>query len=490
MCENSSTPEITEPGAQRELHLPPEILGHIFERVRAECERTSKPLHWMAVSHVSGYWRAIALGWPALWTSLTPTVAKKGLLGVFLERSGSMPLSIDIGNISPWVYETTLATQNHRIQTLTCNVRSQVVTLLDRPAPCLLNLQLRGQDDMFSVSETRILYSLLSSAPSMQNLELYCFSPKSFPWTIPFNSMRKLTLEGVGSAPPSSYTFSDVIEALSEMEALEYLCLEIDLPLHDRDVSYEVVRSPRLQVVRLTGRGDQFIVLWSLLEHHPICAIKLNITCSTFDIDNFRVAWTRYIALSDLESLVLISIDMSFRGEIRFTLISDDERFDMDTAFYMRIEWDSEVVNDAPLTALFTSMVPIENVEIISLSSRNDMDFPIEEFFAKLATRATNVKTLDLNDFNETLSALAFRILGGSNHDAPPMPRLERLELCSIVVDRNLLCETLYRRREAGMTLEEIRIHHCRMLDDDSDGAWEEFRKELMWSDCVGTIYL
>ncbi|EPS93156.1 hypothetical protein FOMPIDRAFT_1099281, partial [Fomitopsis schrenkii] len=63
-------------------NIPPELLVYIFLLIRD----ASRNLAWLKLTHVSRYWRDIAMGTPLLWTSI-PVEKGPSFLSACLERS-------------------------------------------------------------------------------------------------------------------------------------------------------------------------------------------------------------------------------------------------------------------------------------------------------------------------------------------------------------------------------------------------------------------
>lgn len=106
--------------------LPPEILSEIF----AWCTPSSvdqegyQPRFALTLSHVSSYWRIVALNSPRLWTYTKVTVFEQylppalKLMELYLDRSGACPIFIDVDFVDAWsVYKHALGLFEQVVET-------------------------------------------------------------------------------------------------------------------------------------------------------------------------------------------------------------------------------------------------------------------------------------------------------------------------------------------------------------------------------------
>lgn len=91
--------------------LPPEILGHIFQSInknlKPEYVRYSER-SLLAATHVSTHWRQVALTTPSLWTYISLVGNRRAeipKLRAYLQRSGTLPLSIHVGELTDDTYD-------------------------------------------------------------------------------------------------------------------------------------------------------------------------------------------------------------------------------------------------------------------------------------------------------------------------------------------------------------------------------------------------
>ena len=76
--------------------LPPELLAAIFEMALSKRRIQYKLPFEVVLSHVSSFWRAVAITTPALWTRIDIYSSRSECAAKYLQRSGSMLLDIRV----------------------------------------------------------------------------------------------------------------------------------------------------------------------------------------------------------------------------------------------------------------------------------------------------------------------------------------------------------------------------------------------------------
>ncbi|EAU82606.2 hypothetical protein CC1G_07888 [Coprinopsis cinerea okayama7 len=229
--------------------LPPEVLTRIFEAYKQMCDRygrtgnTPQPrqhyiklYQWTRVTHVSRYWREVALGCPYLWSDIR--TVNHNWARTFLERSKQAPISLNateslsVTNMED--FEDEILAQSHRLKSIRVYGGASFekrVQELTNPTPLLQSLMItRGYQNQNAASPILPTEFLSGEAPKLQDLELDGYW---LPWdsTVLFRGLTSLKLTFYPPShtpPPSPETFFDVLEA---MEGLQTLYLDIPLPI-------------------------------------------------------------------------------------------------------------------------------------------------------------------------------------------------------------------------------------------------------------------
>ncbi|KAJ7180688.1 hypothetical protein C8R46DRAFT_1070260 [Mycena filopes] len=229
--------------------LPAEMLSRIF----LFCSRqVPHSLSWIKeVSHICRHWRAVALGCPNLWCSIT--FSRPKWAAEMLKRSKMAPLRIRVNAdyLTPKVIEAVHSSlgQISRTEELDVaggSVIQEILNLTD-PAPYLHSLSLSLLSHWQTSPERVVLPAdfLNGEAPRLRKIELTGFS---IPWDSPLMSnLVNLKVMNPGAPPPPS-SMNELVEALGRMPLLETLELENVLPTLAEDITTICVPSVRAQL--------------------------------------------------------------------------------------------------------------------------------------------------------------------------------------------------------------------------------------------------
>ena len=128
---------------------PPEMLAAIFVHLsKQELPSPGREALYLArdlvsVTHVCRFWRQAAINAPELWTDI-PMISAEAVK-VFLERSGELPLNVDLRLSSNHDVLDTVIPHTHRFRELSLHVEwrlcSSVPIPFTKPAPLLERLK-------------------------------------------------------------------------------------------------------------------------------------------------------------------------------------------------------------------------------------------------------------------------------------------------------------------------------------------------------------
>ncbi|KAA1474597.1 hypothetical protein DENSPDRAFT_841205 [Dentipellis sp. KUC8613] len=210
--------------------LPVELLTHIFSLsvphqsdVSHDYGKSPKPLPRLAsLSHVCQRWRHVCLQTPSLWASITDCLGGRWP-AVFLERSMSTPLRIDITLLShPGPTIDLILANMHRIRAMIIysHTRMGLVDFMDQlssPAPLLQYAAFRSSNLGNFVTKTdTVLFG--GCAPQLRSLQLLNGHPGFLKNVPPFSTIINFNSERVLSVP-------EVLQFLQQNPDLE--CLQM-----------------------------------------------------------------------------------------------------------------------------------------------------------------------------------------------------------------------------------------------------------------------
>ncbi|KAK0188990.1 hypothetical protein F5146DRAFT_690294 [Armillaria mellea] len=238
--------------------LPPEMLSRIFLFVSYPRER---PLLWINVSHVSQHWRAVALGFPALWSSppfMSPTWAHE-----MLKRSKMAPLTIvaDLTYMTPKmlaVFDDAMSKADRSAELSLTGSKTMEKYLISatKRAPFLNKLCISQIYTRYDGTEERIAlpYDLFDGqTPRLRHLDL---SRCQVHWDS--GLMQNLTYLRIAEPGEFRPIISQFVDLLEQMPYLETLNLEHALPIVSETTKTlpspsHIISLPRLSHIHLVS---------------------------------------------------------------------------------------------------------------------------------------------------------------------------------------------------------------------------------------------
>ncbi|KAK0217879.1 hypothetical protein IW262DRAFT_1463198 [Armillaria fumosa] len=249
--------------------LPPEMLSRIFLFVSYPRERS---LLWINVSHVSRHWRAVALGFPALWSSppfMTPTWAHE-----MLKRSKMAPLTIvaDLTYMTPKMlaaFDDAMRQVDRSAELSLTGAKTMEKYLANatKRAPFLNKLCISQIYTRYDAAEERIAlpYNFFDGqAPRLRHLDL---NRCQVHWDT--GLMQNLTYLRIVEPGGCIPTISQLVDLLEQMPCLETLQLEHALPIVSETTKTlpspsHIISLPRLSRIHLVS---SVLEAANLLDH-------------------------------------------------------------------------------------------------------------------------------------------------------------------------------------------------------------------------------
>ncbi|KAG6919502.1 hypothetical protein DXG01_005092 [Tephrocybe rancida] len=254
-------------------HLPPEVLSKIFSFRAAESAESTNPLEWIRLTHVSRYWRAVALDCPSLWSNLVFTRPRWSEEMLKRSKMASLAVKADLTCITPKIFEAARLALLHgpRIHNLQLRAGSATIERLltaedSFELPMIQSLSLSvphatrfGTDDGFTIPET----VLTGETPYLRKLEL---NKVNIGWES--NLLKGLTHLTIHDVPAASRPSTDqLMDALERMPRLEVLDIQDALPPSPTESSSvdRIIDLARLVRLSITSTVPECINLVSRL---------------------------------------------------------------------------------------------------------------------------------------------------------------------------------------------------------------------------------
>ncbi|KAG6375472.1 hypothetical protein JVT61DRAFT_3030 [Boletus reticuloceps] len=261
------------------IKLPVEVLGMIFREVIVQSDACmdyhpspfeSDQPEWpvtrpeLLVSHVSRYWRAVAIATPSLWTYIRLYVEQSvDLVDLYLSRSRGLPLFI--------AFRQHFVCGTHPRQAYSAEYPRIIATILDHMHICRrleirTNVAIPELLDGLGRSRAPLLKEIVLHHPR-SGIREHMFSFSSFPTlthlelgqlmsistTMPIKTLTSLTLDGLPSFGLPAATFLNLLSGLQSLSRLALLDEAVDF---DRSHTTDVVEMPSLRCLILKPGPD------------------------------------------------------------------------------------------------------------------------------------------------------------------------------------------------------------------------------------------
>ncbi|RDB20806.1 hypothetical protein Hypma_012032 [Hypsizygus marmoreus] len=269
--------------------LPPEILAKIFSFRAAESVEGTNPLEWIRVSHVSRYWRAVALETPSIWGTLVFSRPKWSEEMLKRSKMANLVVKADLMCITPKTFEAVRLALLHgpRIEELQLFAASatldKLLSGLSFEAPMLQSLSLSvpgysrfGTDQGFTLPDT----VLTGETIYLRRVEL---TKCNISWDS--SLLRGLThLKIHETSTAFRPTTQQLIDALERMPSLEVLDLQEALPLVQEGAATpaqsarQVVDLPQLQHITLKSSVPECVNIVSRITI-PVTT-RIHLSCN------------------------------------------------------------------------------------------------------------------------------------------------------------------------------------------------------------------
>jgi hypothetical protein len=398
--------------------LPPEVLARVFHLL--VLNDTLGPI---TATHVCRFWRQVALDDSSLWAKISSIMINPKLFSEMLVRAKNAPLDIHICLRSRSGREVLRIFPPHLSHTRTLRLYSLSSTTLhpdsvegiySREAQALEHFELRGSvrsTITFRELEGAALFK--GRAPRLRTL---CLSQVLIPWSlIPRGQLTQLSIRLFEELPtPSSPLYGDLnqlIDLLDNCPGLELLILERCLPSQLPRISYgQTIHLPHLSRLCLGGSSSRITNLMKMLKLpsstrlHLNCvsentptyhdSLLLSVVAAQFQVPapvEFKTLSVTISSKSNLLGVTASTTPPSWRS-----CQSKDFEGDVDNKpeFVLSIDGLHELGYCVDRLGRVCNMLPISDLEFLSISSFDILDSPNWVELFKRCTKLTSMQAI------------------------------------------------------------------------------------------------
>ena len=391
--------------------LPPEILARVFHfLVREEMSLYQNvTLGWIKVTHVCQQWRQVALDDLSLWAKIWGTPVDAKWISERLVRAKNAPLDIELNVAELSTSETFLMIPPHlshtrqlRFHNLSTYYSDYIREIFSCEAPALEHLEFGVNPNspiIFQDLGGNMLFK--GHAPRLRTLSLEV----AIPWSlVPRGQLTQLKI-----ASPEAYRspgdLNHLIDLLVNCPELQILVLESCLPSQLTEFPHgRTIHLPRLSHLRLRDSTSWILNMLKMLKLPSSTTLHLN--CFSADTSH-----------NDSEGLLLLVISAHFQSvsSVEFKSLTVSHRTKSlnitastfpSTLRNRQTQKSDDIIGNSELVLSFDcqsmpghlidllkqacKMLPLSNLEFISMSVTNTIDINWVELFGCF----TNVNTV------------------------------------------------------------------------------------------------
>jgi hypothetical protein len=381
--------------------LPPELLSRIFRLHAREDPPLSPGLHrlgWIAVTHVCRHWRQVALKDPLSWSRIMGFSPSAEWVAEMLVRAQNTPLAIDLEDkrnpgILAMISRHLSRTRELRLRGLSFLHFDGVQDLCGLEAPELEDLEL-GISTASTVNFREIAGAMLFKGQA-QKLRTLSLSQLYIPWShIPRGQLTQLKIKFLIEHSRADFRHSlpddldQLIDLLINSPQLESLVLDFCLPPMLSQVPHgQPIHLPCLSRLCLGGSTSRVTNLWKRLilpssatlrlrcksENPPTQSVHLILPLisahfhfpAPVEFKSFRVISNRMKGLIEVAAFTSPPISTFYDPYV----IEDD--VDSEPELFLSFGGLPQFgdINQVAILGQLCSMLPISNVEFLSISS-------------------------------------------------------------------------------------------------------------------------
>ena len=363
---------------------------------------------WIKVTNVCRFWRQVALGDSSLWARISGMPTNLALISEILARAGNAPLDINIdldGISSPEAL--LLMFTRHVFHTRELRIRfgsmlhsARFRDICSQEAPFLEHFDLDSLNSPITFRELGGTTLFNGRAPKLRTISLFqVFIPWSF---IPRGQLTQLEVHyiyEVSNDVPPYGDLNQLIDLLVNCPELEVLVLRCCLPSQISQLPHgQTIHLPRLSHLDFVGSSTRVMNIFRMLKLPSSVALHLQCISENNSTHNDHLL------------LPVISVHFQSHPPVEFKSLSvtlgpghllevvgstvlptSRVRQSQDDDFLLFFSWVSEHGNWTDLIKRVCKMLPISNLEFLSISAPGMAD-PVN--WVELFKRCTEVTTM------------------------------------------------------------------------------------------------
>jgi hypothetical protein len=406
--------------------LPPEVLARVFHFLSLQEPPCSgkQDLGWIRATHVCRFWRQVALGDSSLWARISGRPTNLNLISGMLARTRNAPLDIDIdldGTLFPelilLMFPPHLShTRKLRLETVISLHFDSFRGIYIEEAPVLEHFELDSFSSPIIFRELGGTTLFKGRAPSLRTLILtHVFIPWSL---IPRGQLTRLeiSLVGIYEKPitstdiPSHDDLNQLIDLLVNCPELEVLVLDSCLPSQlTHFPRAQTIHLPCLSLLSLGGSSPRISNLLKMLKIPSSTTLQLYCTfesAATYNDLLLPVISAHFRSPSPIEFKNL-SVTLNRTGrffEVTGSTFLPTPRIhqsqnvecgmDDDDEFILSFEGLPEVGHWTDLIEQVCKMLPISNIEFLSISASDIVNIVNWAELFKGCTKITTIQAI------------------------------------------------------------------------------------------------
>jgi F-box-like len=397
--------------------LPPEILARVFHLLVLEEPPLSggRRLGWIRVTHVCRHWRQVALNDSSLWAKIWGIPTNTKWISEMLARAKNAPLDIEFNAFTRSSAEALPMIAPHLSHTrqlrFHCHSalhthRLREIYSWDAPALELFELTIFGYYPIaFPDLGGNILFN--GHTPRLRTFSL---SRVVIPWSlIPRGQLTQLKIAHSNEDFNSPGDLGQLIDVLVNCPALEILALDFCLPSQLTEFPHgRTIHLPHLSRLRLCGSTSRIMNMLKMLKLRFSTTLHLNCTSKITSINNDSEGALITAISEQFQSPAPIefkSLTVTIRRYMPNSLNITASTFPSTLRNRQTQSFEGDIVGNAELVLSFNrlskpghstdllkqacKMLPISNLEFISMSASSTIDINWVELFSCCANVTT-----------------------------------------------------------------------------------------------------
>ena len=395
--------------------LPPEILARVFHLLVIEEPPLSENqnLGWVRVTHVCRHWRQVALGDSSLWAKIWGIPTNTQWIPEILVRAKNVPLDIELNVAASSISEVFLMIppdlshvcqlRLHNLSLLHCTIIRQI---FNWEAPALEHFELTVAaypPRVITFSFPDIIGNMLFKGHAPR-LRAFSLSRVIVPWSlVPHGQLTQLKIACPNEDVHSPGDLNQLIDLLVNCSALEILALEFCLPSQLTEFPHgQTIHLPHLSRLRLWGSTSRIMNMLNMLKLPSSTTLHLDcISNTTFVHDSLEEDLLLRIISAHFRNPAPVefkSLTVTTRRHMTGSLNIVTSTFPFTLSNHETQNIEGDIVGNPELVLSFNrlskpghstdllkqacKMLPISNLEFISMSAANIIDINWVELFS------------------------------------------------------------------------------------------------------------